>query len=66
MPWRMAWQPASGFSPGESHGQRNLVDYSPGGQESDMTERLSLSLHLHLQGSGLGGPVEYVLWVVPL
>ena len=42
------------------------MDYSPGGQESDMTERLSLSLHLHLQGSGLGGPVEYVLWVVPL
>ena len=33
---------------------------------SDMTEHLSLSLHLHLQRSALGDPVEYVLWVVPL
>ena len=34
------------FLPGESHGQRSLVGYSPWGRrESDMTERL----HLHLQ-----------------
>ena len=31
--------------PGESHGQRSLVGYSPWGcKESDTTERLSLSL----------------------
>ena len=30
------------FLPGESHGQRSLVDYSPWGcEESDMTEQLS-------------------------
>ena len=50
--WRIPW---------------SLVDYNPGDrEESDMTEHFSLSLHLHLQGSGLGGPVEYVLWAVPL
>ena len=39
------WQPTPVFLPGELHGQRSLVDYSRwGGQESDMTERLILSL----------------------
>ena len=33
------------FWPGESHGQRSLVGYSPWGhRESDTTERLTLSL----------------------
>ena len=29
VPWRRAWQPTPVFLPGESHGQRSLVDYSP-------------------------------------
>ena len=29
LPWRRAWQPTSVFLPGESHGQRSLVGYSP-------------------------------------
>ena len=29
IPWRRTRQPTSVFSPGESHGQRNLVGYSP-------------------------------------
>ena len=33
------WQLTPAFLPGESHGQRSLVGYSPqGGTESDMTE----------------------------
>jgi len=28
-PWRRAWQPTPVFLPGESHGQKGLVDYSP-------------------------------------
>ena len=28
-PWRRAWQPTPVFLHGESHGQRNLVGYSP-------------------------------------
>ena len=27
--WKRAWQPTSGFFPGESHGQRSLAGYSP-------------------------------------
>ena len=39
------WQPTPVFLPGESHGRRSLVGYSPWGRkESDTTERL----HLHL------------------
>ena len=38
-PWKRAWQPILVFLPGESHGQRSLVGYSPWGcQESDTTE----------------------------
>ena len=38
-PWRRAWQPTPVSLPGESHGQRSLVGYSPWGcTESDMTE----------------------------
>ena len=29
IPWRMKWQPAPIFLPGESHGQRSLAGYSP-------------------------------------
>ena len=40
--WRRVWQPTPVFLPGESHGQRSLVLYSPWGhKESDTTEWLS-------------------------
>ena len=39
IPWGRKWQPISVFLPGESHGQRGLVGYSPQGRkEVDMTE----------------------------
>ena len=41
-PRRRKWQPTPVFLPGESHGWRSLVDYSPWGcKESDTTERLN-------------------------
>ena len=40
IPWKRAWQPTPVFLPGESHGQRSVVGYSPQGRrESDTTER---------------------------
>ena len=45
-PLRRAWQPTPVFLPGESHGWRRLVGYSPwGGKELDTTEQL----HFHFQ-----------------
>ena len=39
IPWRKAWQPTLVFLPGESHGQRSLVGYSPQGRKGlDVTE----------------------------
>ena len=39
IPWRRKWQSTPVFLPGESHGQRNLVGYSPWGhKKSDMTK----------------------------
>ena len=46
IPWRRKWQPTPVFLPGESHGQRSLVGYSPQGcKELDMTEQLSTCTH---------------------
>ena len=37
--WISAWQPTPVFLPGGSHGQMNLMDYSPYGyKESDKAE----------------------------
>ena len=41
IPWRRKWQPTPVFLPGEPHGWRSLVGYSPWGcKESDRTEQL--------------------------
>ena len=51
IPWRKAWQHASVFFPGKSHGQRSLVGYSPQGhKEYDLTKRLSTQLKQYNQG----------------
>ena len=48
IPWRREWQPIPAFLPGEFHGQRSLVGYSPWShKELDMTEQLTLSFHFH-------------------
>ena len=45
IPWRRKWQPTPVFLPGESHGQRSLVGYSPWGRKVlDTTEQLSTAL----------------------
>ena len=33
IPWRRKWQPIPIFLPGESHGQKSLVGYSPWGHK---------------------------------
>ena len=39
IPCRRAWQPSPVFLPGDSHGQRNLMGYSPWDRkESETTE----------------------------
>ena len=49
IPWRRNWQPTPVLLPGESHGGRSLVNYSPWGRkESDTTERL----HFHYPSAG--------------
>ena len=46
----------SSILPGEPHGQRSLVGYSPRGhKESDATEQLSTAQHNHDAGTVLAG-----------
>ena len=47
IPWRREWQPTAIFLPGEFHGQRSLVGYSPWGRkELDMIEWLTFTLKI--------------------
>ena len=47
IPWRMKWHPTLVLLPGESHGWRSLVSYSPQGRkESDTTERLHFTYYV--------------------
>ena len=42
IPWRRGWPPTPVFLPGESHGQRSLVDNSPWGcKQLDTAKQLS-------------------------
>ena len=48
VPWKSKWQPTPVFLPGEFHGQRTLLGYSPWGrEESDTTEWLIHTLQGH-------------------
>ena len=49
IPWRRKWQPTPVFLPGEFHGQRSLVGYSPWDhKELDTTEQLTFHFHFIL------------------
>ena len=58
--WRRQWHPTPVLLPGESHGWRSLVGYSPWGhKELDMTERLHFDFSLSCTGEGNGNPLQY-------
>ena len=47
IPWRREWLSTPVFLPGEFHGQRRLMGYSPWGHKKlDTTEQLTLSLSI--------------------
>ena len=54
IPWRRKWQPTPVFLPGESHGRRSLVGYSPRGRkELDTTEQLHFHMVVEARESAL-------------
>ena len=59
IPWNRKWQATPVFLPGEVHGQRRLLGYSPWGhKESDTTERLSTLGGGREEGIGEGREIE--------
>ena len=57
--WRRQWHPTPVLLPGKSHGQRNLVGFSPWcREESDTTERLHFHFSLSCIGEGNGNPLQ--------
>ena len=60
--WRGQWQPTPVLLPGECHGRRSLVGYSPCGQEgSDTTEQL----HFHALEKEMATHSSVLAWKVP-
>ena len=59
VPKHPQWHPTPALLPGESHGQRSLVDCSPWGRwGSDTTERLHFHFSLSCIGEGNGNPLQ--------
>ena len=57
---RRQWQPTLVLLPGDSHGWRSLVGYSPWGREElDTTARLHFHFSLWCFGEGNGNPLQY-------
>ena len=64
-PLEKEMQPTPVFLPAESHGQRSLVGYSPGGwKELDTTERLHFHSHEDLQDLLELTPQNDVLFII--
>ena len=61
IPWRREWQPTPVFFPGEFHGEKILVGYSPwGGKEwntREQTNTFNFTFYIHL-GSQAPFPLE--------
>ena len=64
--WSRAWQPTPVFFPGEFHGQRSLVSYSPWGcKELDRTKRLPHTPCLERDPSHLHKTNPPIPWLSP-
>ena len=62
--WRRKWQPTLVFWPGESHGRRSLVGYSPRGcKESETTEQLNFHFSFFHSLVGFVRLVHFVILV---
>ena len=59
IPWRRAWYPTPVFLPGESHGQRSLVGYSPWGCKG--SERTEVTEHPHMMAAMMRMWTRYTL-----
>ena len=58
---RRKWQPTPVLLPGESHGWRSLVGYSPWGRkESDTAERLHFHFSIYVKPSLLIYPSPFI------
>ena len=63
--WRWEWQPSPVLLPGESHGRRSLLGYSPWGCRVRLTEQLSTCTEpwgMRRQTWGLPGSLKLLWW----
>ena len=69
IPWRREWQPTPVFLPGESHGQKSLVDNSPWGHKSQtrwVTKHTHKRLVIYCYLTFLGRLLGFILGSIHL
>ena len=63
---RRQWHPTPVLLPGKSHGWRSLVGCSPWGhEESDTTERLTFTFHIHALEKEMATHSSILAWRIP-
>ena len=60
--WRRKWQPTPVLMPGESHGQRSLVGYSPWGHKETCLSDFTFTFNLTRIMLKL---VNYISYIIP-
>ena len=63
IPWKRKWQPTPVFSPGESHGWRSLMGYSPRGRRVGHDWATSPHLHVYFLILVLNHICFLLVWV---
>ena len=51
IPWNKKWKPTPVFLPGESHGQKSLVSYSPWDRKMSDTSEVLSTVHMYITRS---------------
>ena len=62
IPWKRAWQPTPVFLPGESHGQRSLVGYSPIESPKVIHDWSDKHTHTHTHTHRINNSVAKILY----
>ena len=61
IPSRRVWQPTPVFLPGESYGQRSLVDYSSYGHKESVTTEATEHVHTKINKACFFSQVRVIL-----
>ena len=63
--WRRQWHPTPVLLPGESHGRRSLVGYSPWGHSQTRLSDFTFTFHFHALEKEMTTHSSVLAWRIP-